>query len=98
MLITCKNESDLFVDLYQSHCDWNTIIYVVRAQIKHLCRYIYLVIKTSKVINMELIRNPKCYTDVCIDGTWYHYDHCGSTVYSLAGGHTRNGFKLGANH
>jgi len=35
---------------------------------------------------MELIRNPKCYTDVCINGIWYHYDHCGSTVYSLAGG------------
>lgn len=35
---------------------------------------------------MELLRNPKCYTDVCIDGTWYHYDHCGSTVYSLSGG------------
>jgi hypothetical protein len=35
---------------------------------------------------MELLRNPRCYTDVCIDGTWYHYDHCGSKVYSLCGG------------
>lgn len=35
---------------------------------------------------MELLRNPRCYTDVFVDGKWYHYDHCGSKVYMLAGG------------
>lgn len=35
---------------------------------------------------MTLLRNPKCYTDVCINGKWYHYDHCGTTVYMLKGG------------
>ncbi len=35
---------------------------------------------------MTLLRNPKCYTDVCIDGKWYHYDHCGTQVYMLKGG------------
>ena len=35
---------------------------------------------------MTLLRNPKCYTDVCIDGKWYHYDHCVTRVYMLKGG------------
>ncbi|MGF1902264.1 hypothetical protein [Aliivibrio sifiae] len=44
---------------------------------------------------MTLLRNPKCYTDVCIDGKWYHYDHCGTTVYMLKGG-TSAEFNLGS--
>ena len=35
---------------------------------------------------MTLLRNPKCYTDVCINGKWFHYVHCGTTVYMLKGG------------
>lgn len=35
---------------------------------------------------MELKQDPRCYTDVCIDGLWYHYDHCGTTAYTLSGG------------
>lgn len=35
---------------------------------------------------MELERDPRCYTDVCIDGKWYHYDHCSTQVYMLMGG------------
>lgn len=35
---------------------------------------------------MELKRGPRCYTDVCIDGQWYHYDHCSTNVYMLMGG------------
>ncbi|MCF8778368.1 hypothetical protein LZU85_06105 [Vibrio sp. IRLE0018] len=35
---------------------------------------------------MELKQDPSCYTDVCIDGKWYHYDHCGTTAYMLKGG------------
>lgn len=35
---------------------------------------------------MELERDPRCYTDVCIDGKWYHYDHCSTHVYMLMGG------------
>lgn len=33
-----------------------------------------------------LLKHPKCYTDVCIDGKWFHYDHCGTHVYMLKGG------------
>jgi len=32
---------------------------------------------------MELKKDPRCYTDVCIDGKWYHYDHCSTHVYML---------------
>ncbi|NTJ36892.1 hypothetical protein HQK29_01545 [Vibrio vulnificus] len=32
---------------------------------------------------MELKQDPRCYTDVCIEGKWYHYDHCGTTAYML---------------
>lgn len=35
---------------------------------------------------MELKKDPRCYTDVCIDGKWYHYDHCSTHVYMLMGG------------
>ncbi|ALP39685.1 hypothetical protein [Aeromonas schubertii] len=35
---------------------------------------------------MELERDPRCYTDLCIDGKWYHYDHCTTRVYMLMGG------------
>lgn len=35
---------------------------------------------------MKLIQDPKCYTDVCIDGKWFHYDHCTTTAYMLKGG------------
>ncbi|MDS1802667.1 hypothetical protein [Vibrio vulnificus] len=35
---------------------------------------------------MELKQDPRCYTDVCIEGKWYHYDHCGTTAYMLKGG------------
>lgn len=35
---------------------------------------------------MELKNDPRCYTDVCIDGKWYHYDHCTTKAYMLKGG------------
>ncbi|CAH7133853.1 conserved hypothetical protein [Vibrio chagasii] len=35
---------------------------------------------------MELKQDPKCYTDVCVDGKWFHYDHCGTQAYMLKGG------------
>ncbi|MGF1759275.1 hypothetical protein L4D76_15295 [Photobacterium sagamiensis] len=35
---------------------------------------------------MELKQDTKCYTDVCVNGFWYHYDHCGTKVYILRGG------------
>ncbi len=35
---------------------------------------------------MELKRDPRCYTDVCIDGKWFHYDHCSTNAYMLRGG------------
>ncbi len=38
---------------------------------------------------MELKRDPRCYTDLCIDGKWYHYDHCSTQVYMLMGGARR---------
>ena len=41
---------------------------------------------THKDVRMELKRDPRCYTDVCIDGKWYHYDHCSTHVYMLMGG------------
>lgn len=34
---------------------------------------------------MDLLQDPKCYTDVCIDGYWFHYDHCSTHVYRLRG-------------
>ncbi|MFA0411157.1 hypothetical protein AB4505_23650 [Vibrio splendidus] len=35
---------------------------------------------------MELKQDPRCYTDVCVDGKWFHYDHCGTLAYMLKGG------------
>ncbi|MGC9403713.1 hypothetical protein [Vibrio genomosp. F10] len=35
---------------------------------------------------MELKQDPRCYTDVCVDGYWYHYDHCTTRAYVLKGG------------
>jgi len=35
---------------------------------------------------MELKQDPRCYTDVCVNGKWFHYDHCGTTAYMLKGG------------
>lgn len=35
---------------------------------------------------MELEQDPRCYTDVCVNGLWYHYDHCGTKAYVLRGG------------
>lgn len=34
---------------------------------------------------MDLLKNPRCYTDVCVEGYWFHYDHCGTSVYRLRG-------------
>ena len=35
---------------------------------------------------MELERDPRCYTDLCIDGKWNDNDHCSTHVYMLMGG------------
>ncbi|WP_047042068.1 hypothetical protein [Vibrio mexicanus] len=35
---------------------------------------------------MELKQDPRCYTDVCVNGKWYHHDHCTTTAYMLRGG------------
>ncbi|MCC4856878.1 hypothetical protein AB4179_12505 [Vibrio lentus] len=35
---------------------------------------------------MTLKQDPRCYTDVCVDGKWFHYDHCGTQAYMLKGG------------
>lgn len=35
---------------------------------------------------MELLKDPRCYTDVCLGGKWFHYDHCTPNVYMLKGG------------
>ncbi|MFA0037843.1 hypothetical protein [Vibrio sp. 10N.261.52.A1] len=35
---------------------------------------------------MELKQDPRCYTDVCVDGKWFHYDHCSTQAYMLKGG------------
>lgn len=35
---------------------------------------------------MELKQDPRCYTDICINGKWYHHDHCTATAYRLMGG------------
>lgn len=32
---------------------------------------------------MELL--PNCYTDLCINGKWFHYDHGESSVFMLNG-------------
>lgn len=37
---------------------------------------------------MELKQDPRCYTDMCINGKWFHHDHCTTTAYMLKGGAT----------
>ncbi len=61
-------------------------VYIIKTRYIECERYVMWITGNDEVENMELLRNPRCYTDVCIDGTWYHYDHCGSKVYSLCGG------------
>lgn len=29
---------------------------------------------------------PNCYTDLCVNGKWFHYDHGDTEVYMLNGG------------
>ncbi|CAM4204269.1 hypothetical protein [Shewanella aquimarina] len=33
---------------------------------------------------MEL--RPNCYTDICVNGKWFHYDHGDLSVFMLNGG------------
>ncbi|MCG9711208.1 hypothetical protein L1D32_06100 [Shewanella insulae] len=33
---------------------------------------------------MEL--RPNCYTDICVNGKWFHYDHGDHSVFMLNGG------------
>lgn len=35
---------------------------------------------------MELKKDKRCYTDVCLSGKWFHYDHCTANVFMLRGG------------
>ncbi len=35
---------------------------------------------------MNLKQDPRCYTDVCVNGKWFHYDHCTTKAYMLNGG------------
>jgi hypothetical protein len=35
---------------------------------------------------MKLKLDPRCYTDVCVNGKWFHYDHCTRNAYMLKGG------------
>ncbi|GAA5213358.1 hypothetical protein ACFSJ3_03805 [Corallincola platygyrae] len=37
---------------------------------------------------MTLKQDPRCYTNVCVGGLWYHYDHCSTRAYVLRGGAT----------
>lgn len=37
-------------------------------------------------MEMELKKDPRCYTDVCVNGKWFHHDHCTSSAYMLKGG------------
>ena len=32
---------------------------------------------------MDLL--PNCYTDLCVNGKWFHYDHGESSVFMLNG-------------
>lgn len=42
--------------------------------------------RDERRLPMELKKDPRCYTDVCVDGLWFHYDHCGTKAYILRGG------------
>ncbi|MEC6813518.1 hypothetical protein [Photobacterium toruni] len=35
---------------------------------------------------MKLKQDPKCYTDICLNGKWFHHDHGTTTAYMLKGG------------
>ncbi|PSV27021.1 MULTISPECIES: hypothetical protein [unclassified Photobacterium] len=35
---------------------------------------------------MKLRKDKRCYTDLCINGKWFHHDHCTNTAYMLKGG------------
>ncbi|NVD07984.1 hypothetical protein FCU94_13915 [Vibrio sp. JPW-9-11-11] len=35
---------------------------------------------------MELKQDSRCYTDVCVDGKWFHHDHGTTQAYMLKGG------------
>ncbi|WP_153448785.1 hypothetical protein [Vibrio algicola] len=35
---------------------------------------------------MELKPCEKCYTDLCLDGKWFHHDHLTTKAYMLKGG------------
>ncbi|MGF1793311.1 hypothetical protein L4D21_22220 [Photobacterium profundum] len=39
---------------------------------------------------MELIQDTRCYTNVCVNGKWFHHDHCTTTAYMLKGGASAN--------
>ena len=41
---------------------------------------------------MKLLMEPKCYTDICLHGKWFHYDHGGTRAYMLG---SREIFELG---
>ena len=41
---------------------------------------------------MKLHMEPKCYTDICLHGKWFHHDHGGSSAYMLG---SREIFDLG---
>lgn len=32
---------------------------------------------------MQLHMEEKCYTDICIEGKWFHHDHGQTTAYML---------------
>ncbi|GLS82900.1 hypothetical protein GCM10007894_08770 [Paraferrimonas haliotis] len=34
---------------------------------------------------MELKKDPRCYTDVCVNGKWFHHDHLTKSAYMLNG-------------
>jgi hypothetical protein len=41
---------------------------------------------------MKLLMKPKCYTDICLRGKWFHHDHGGTSAYMLG---SRLIFELG---
>lgn len=48
--------------------------------------YVVNMLNQKGRVYMELIQDPRCYTDICIDGKWFHHDHCTDTAYMLWGG------------
>ena len=41
---------------------------------------------------MKLLMQPKCYTDLCLHGKWFHHDHGETSAYMLG---SRLIFELG---